>query len=367
MSQPGQKQRGPRIAVWIIGGLCLTAGVWAWQSTGRNSAEPVAVSHQPRLRVHALGRLEPAGTVLELAAESGNDGAVVAELLVREGDDVETGAVLAVLDNRVRRTAALAEAQARLASADARLLQTKAGARAGDIEAQTAAVHLADEQTKVAKRELERARELHQRKAMTDELLDVKKWEYDRLLLEHRRTSGLLDSIREIRVTDVLVAEKDIATARATVARAEAELMSSELRATAAGRILKIHTHPGERIGDRGVIEMGDVQHMQAVAEVFEADVSLLDIGMSAEVLVDGSGDRIHGIVREIGNLVARNIVLTNDPVSDTDARVVEVRIQLDAEQIHKVTRLSNARVEVFIDLARQDVESSQVTDRGPR
>ena len=332
-----------------------------------DSGQPVATTQPPRLRVHALGRLEPAGTLLQLAAESGNEGAVVAELLVREGDDVAAGAVLAVLDNHARRTAALAEAQARLDSSDAKLLQTQAGAKSGDIAAQQAAVHLADEQAKVAKRELERARELHERKVLTDELLDVKQWEYDRLLLEHRRTSGLLESISEIRATDVLVARKDIATARASVARAEADLKSSELRATSAGRILKIHTHPGERIGDRGVIEMGDVEHMQAVAEVFEADVALLDIGMPAEVLVDGSGDRIHGTVREIGNLVARKIVLTNDPVSDTDARVVEVRIQLDAEQIHNVVRLSNARVEVFIDLTKQDTESSQVTDRGPR
>ena len=367
MSQPGQKQLGPRIAVWIVCGLCLTAVVWIWQNFGRDSGQPMATLQPPRSKVHALGRLEPAGTVLQLAAESGNEGAVVAELFIREGDDVDAGAVLAVLDNHVRRKAALAEAQAKLESAEARLQQTKAGAKAGDIEAQQAAVHLADEQAKVAKRDLERAQELHQKKAMDDERLDLKKWEYERMLLEHRRTSGLLESIREIRATDVLVAEKEIATARATVARAAADLKSSELRATAAGRILKIHTHPGERIGDRGVIEMGDVQHMQAVAEVFEADIALLDIGMPAEVLVDGSGDRIQGTVREIGNLVARKIVLTNDPVSDTDARVVEVRIQLDAAQLHKVARLSNARIEVFIDLARQDMESSQVTDRGPR
>jgi len=367
MSQPGQNQREPRIAVWIICGLCLTAGVWIWQNFGRDSGQPVAALQPPRSRVHALGRLEPAGTVLQLAAESGNEGAVVAELLIREGDDVEAGAVLAVLDNHLRRTAALNEAQAKLESAEAKLQQTKAGAKAGDIEAQQAAVNLTDEQAKVAKRDLERARELHQKKALEDERLDVKKWEYERLLLEHRRASGLLESIREIRATDVVVAEKEIAIARAAVARAEADLKSSELRAAAAGRILKIHTHPGERIGDRGVIEMGDVQHMQAVAEVFEADIALLDIGMPAEVLMDGSGDRIQGTIREIGNLVARKIVLTNDPVSDTDARVVEVRIQLDAAQLHKVARLSNARVEVFIDLTRQDVESSQITDRGPR
>jgi HlyD family secretion protein len=47
---------------------------------------------------------------------------------------------------------------------------------------------------------------------------------------------------------------------------------------------------------------------------------------------------------------VARKIVLTNDPVSDTDARVVEVRIDLEPESARRVERLSNARVEVFIE-----------------
>jgi HlyD family secretion protein len=100
------------------------------------------------------------------------------------------------------------------------------------------------------------------------------------------------------------------------------------------------------------VLELGDVREMQAVAEVFEADVSLLREGLSAEVVVDGSGDRLTGRVVEIGHLVARKVVLTNDPVSDTDARVVEVRVSLDAESSARVARLSNARVEVKISLA---------------
>jgi hypothetical protein len=52
--------------------------------------------------------------------------------------------------------------------------------------------------------------------------------------------------------------------------------------------------------------------------------------------------------------------VLTNDPVSDTDARVVEVRIDLNSDQIESVTRLSNARVEITILL---DIADSQSTD----
>jgi HlyD family secretion protein len=66
---------------------------------------------------------------------------------------------------------------------------------------------------------------------------------------------------------------------------------------------------------------------------------------------MDGSGSRLSGVVVDVGQMVARKIVLTNDPVSDTDARVVEVRIALDAQWSQQVARLSNARIEAFIQL----------------
>jgi len=75
---------------------------------------------------------------------------------------------------------------------------------------------------------------------------------------------------------------------------------------------------------------------------------------------VDASDERLAGQVAEIGHLVARKIVLTNDPVSDTDARVVEVRINLDQEHIARVARLSNARVEVSIRLGYPDAHSTR-------
>lgn len=62
-------------------------------------------------------------------------------------------------------------------------------------------------------------------------------------------------------------------------------------------------------------------------------------------------------------NLVARKVVLTNDPVSDTDARIVEVRIQLDPEHLEYVARLSNSRVEVGIRLMESKaIQKTNVT-----
>ena len=334
--------------------LAVVAGLWlrSRYASVEQAAVPALPAIADRVAVHALGRLEPASRILELSPESGNEGATIRELLVREGQDVEAGAVLAILDNDVRREASVAEARAALKAAEAKLAQVQAGAKSGDIAAQEAALALTRQQTTVARRELDRARELHQRKALSVDDLENKQWELDRLVIEQQRASGQLDSLREIRETDVQAATAEVTRAQAALESAETLLAASRIHAPVAGRILRIHARPGERLGTDGVLELGDVREMQAVAEVFEADVSLLREGLSAEVVVDGSGDRLTGRVVEIGHLVARKVVLTNDPVSDTDARVVEVRVSLDAESSAKVARLSNARVEVKISLA---------------
>lgn len=367
MSVPKEGIR--QIFVWIFAAITmigLVIGI-AYQQSEKSKAALTAAALKvapKRTHVYALGRLEPAGTILQLVPRSGNEGAIVERLLVNEGDDVEAGATLAMLDNHARRLAALNESQARLETAKSQLIKIKAGAKSGDIDAQAAAVALVEVQSKVADRELARMKELQKRNAATIEQIDLKQLEFDRLQLEARRTVAQLASLREIRDVDILVAEKEILSADATVAKAEADVEASRILAPAAGRVLRIHAHPGERIGDAGVFEFGNVLQMQVVAEVFEADVAMLRVGMAAEVKIDASEEKLTGQIVQIGNLVARKVVLTNDPVSDTDARIVEVRIQLDPEHLDYVSRLSNARVEVSIRLLEMNGNSNRQSDK---
>lgn len=355
------KNRRRRLVLGIIGLVVVLggiAGASAVHQLNLKSASKTDVARdvtrsRPK-NVHALGRLEPTGTVLKISPQSGNDGTRVERLLVREGDDIEAGAVVAILDNERLRQASLAEAEARLGLAQSRLEQILAGAKPGDIAAQQLSVELQAEQKKVAERELNRARDLHTKNVVTREELDNKQWLLDKVTLEHRRAQELLKSVKEVRDIDVRVAERDVAAAAAAVRRAQVDLESSEVRSPAAGRILKIHTYEGERIDNEGLLELGDVRHMQAVAEVFETDVAHLRPGLKAVVKVDCLAEALAGEVAEVGHRVGRKVVLTNDPVSDTDARVVEVRIRLSPADVERVIRLSNARVEVSIEVSDQ-------------
>jgi HlyD family secretion protein len=90
--------------------------------------------------ITALGRLEPQGGVLKVAAPSSGQGgsARVARLMVKEGDRVKQGQPLAILDSYERLRAEALQAQAQVREAEAKVAKVKAGAKTGDIGSQIA-------------------------------------------------------------------------------------------------------------------------------------------------------------------------------------------------------------------------------------
>ncbi|WP_413171660.1 ABC exporter membrane fusion protein [Anabaena azotica] len=90
--------------------------------------------------VTALGRLEPKGKVIKLSAPTSSQGSRVEQLLVKEGDQVKAGQVIAILDNRPRLQAAYQEAQAAVRIAQVNLDKVQAGAKIGEIKAQKAEI-----------------------------------------------------------------------------------------------------------------------------------------------------------------------------------------------------------------------------------
>jgi HlyD family secretion protein len=98
-------------------------------------------SIQPVVKtVTAMGRLEPKGEVAKLSAATANEGNRVDKLLVKEGDGVKAGQIIAIMDSRDRLQASLVEAQKQVQVASSRLAQVKAGAKQGEIKARQATV-----------------------------------------------------------------------------------------------------------------------------------------------------------------------------------------------------------------------------------
>lgn len=347
-----------RIALLVV--LVIVAATAIGWGLTRELAKPEPQKTEVRrTHVSALGRLEPASRVLRVAVPSGNEGSCLAELFVEEGQDVAQGQLLATMDTHDRRAASVAEAQAQLAAARARLKQIEAGSKQGDINAAVAAVEIAARELEASERDLRRAEELHSRKAISVAERDDARVSYARAQQDHLRAQAQLESVREVRPVDVDVQRAEVELAAAALALAEQNLEATKVHAPVSGRVLKIHARSGETVDADGILELGQVEHMQAVAEVFEGDVPRIAVGQRATIRIDTTGQEFPGQVVEIGHIVGRKVVLTNDPVSDTDARVVEVRIDLAEDRPESVARMSRARVLVEISLAEPPAESS--------
>ncbi len=299
--------------------------------------------------IGALGRIEPKSKVLHINAPSVLEPALIEQLLVDVGDPVETGQPLALLDSHRREVADVASALAALNLAKMNLARVLAGAKAGDIVAQQALVDQTQARLSLAQKKLERAEKLAQNKAVSADDLDMARTELEteeRALRQHEAT---LTALKEIRTVDVDYAQAQIEQSEAALERAEADVAVTTINSPIDGVVLKINTRIGERVGSDGLLELGDTSEMDVVAEVHETDIIRVELGQLAKVKFRNLDETLHGHVIEVGHLVGRMDVLSNDPVDDTDARVVEVRIRLDKPSSTIVARMSYARVEVVI------------------
>ncbi len=128
----------------ILGGAIgiTLAGVGLYQVFGnqvlhRKPAAPEQPIALPEIKtVTALGKIEPQGKVIKLSAPASNQGSRVEKLLVAEGETVQTGQVIAVLDNSEKLKAAQVKAQEAVKVSQANLAKVQAGAKTGEINAQ---------------------------------------------------------------------------------------------------------------------------------------------------------------------------------------------------------------------------------------
>jgi HlyD family secretion protein len=174
-----------------------------------------------------------------------------------------------------------------------------------------------------------------------------------------------LDQLRRQTDLDQRENEIQIRLAKATLERAKAgipvaslasQLVLAEQRvhdatitAPIGGTVLNVMAHPGELVGgDRPIVTMGDTSRMRAVAEVYETDIGRVRLGQSATVTSRVLDRPVTGKVVEIGRMIFKNDVLNVDPAARADARVVEVRIELDDPA--RVAALTNLTVDVRIN-----------------
>ncbi|MEQ8959438.1 MAG: biotin/lipoyl-binding protein, partial [Coleofasciculus sp. C2-GNP5-27] len=128
------------VGVAILGLAGTGWGVWQFRAAQMREAQTDVLVVPEIQTVTALGRLEPAGEMINLTASTSTQQSRIEELLVEEGDRVQAGEVIAILDNRDRLQASLQKAEKQVRVAQAKLAQVQAGAKAGELQAQGAEI-----------------------------------------------------------------------------------------------------------------------------------------------------------------------------------------------------------------------------------
>jgi HlyD family secretion protein len=162
---------------------------------------------------------------------------------------------------------------------------------------------------------------------------------------------GLLSKISEVRPVDVQTAQAKVNQTMAAAKRVEAELAQATVRSPIDGQILDIFAKPGEVVKDNGLVNLGQTDRMQVVAEVDQGDIQKIRIGQSVMITGEAFAGELRGRVRDLGLEVSRQSTFSNQPGENLDRRVVKVRIQIDPKDSQKVASLTNLQVQVAIQL----------------
>jgi HlyD family secretion protein len=316
------------------------AGVVEDAAAAPESAAPLGIA--------CLGHIEAEGDAVMVGARSlSGQPSIVAELRVKEGDHVQVGQEIAVLNSKDQFESVIRQAEANLKVSESRLAQVRSGAKTAEVSAQEAEIARLEAELQAAQTVYRRTETLHGQGAATGVGLDAARVPLQTLPKAIIQAKERLRALSEIRTVDVAVAEAEVEAAAAAVKRAQAEFAAAYVRSPYKGRILKIHAWRGEEVGPSGVVEIVRTDRMYVIAEVVESDIPRVKVGQRAEITGDSLTGKLHGAVTEIGSTVGGNSVRNTNPVTNSDKRIVEVKVLLDDSKA--VENLLHARVHVII------------------
>ncbi len=296
----------------------------------------------------ALGKLVPEGGVSTIALPFGAGDARISELHASIGQWASKGSVLATLDNRASLETSVQAAEAEVAVSEASLAQVQRSIEASRVENE-AQLQRSITNADLARADLKRTRSLFERKVVTQAELDRAKATADTAeqdVVHKRATLKRYNNIDDMAQADVALAKRKLQSAQIALVTAQVNLEKSVVRAPFDGVILDVLVQPGERpSATTGIIEFGNTQRMTAELEVYQNQVGRLQIGDNVLLKAEALSKPLNGVLSEVGVLVGRQNVMSDDPAANTDARVVKAIVQLDENSSEIAASFTNLEV----------------------
>ena len=313
---------------WIGAGLLALVLAGAGVSLRQHQQEQQHRAQPLPRRIAALGRVEPLDRVVKLAVPASLSNDAMARLLVQQGDTVQQGQVLAILSSQES-----LERDVRAATAAVEVARRK-------LTAQDSVIARYRAELVQAEVELQRYSRLYDQGATSAEMRDR------RITIESTTRAKLDQALRD---RDTLRAELE--EQQASLARNRSERDKAIIRAPFSGTVFRLNAYPGDKVGDDGILELGDSSRMGVIAEVYQTDRPGISLGQRAVISADGfPGKRMEGRVVDIARQVSRQSVFSGEAGENLDRRVIEVKIGLPPKAAAIASAMNDLQVNVLFD-----------------
>ncbi len=288
----------------------------------KKEEQPLAQQKPETDLVVALGRVEPADRLIPVGIEQGG---VIEQVMIRQGDTVKKGQTILVL-NRDLAQARLSQSAASLQSAKAMVAEAESRLTLSTVKKEKAQI-LFDRSTKML-----------QSNAVTRQENDNLRADLQAAIEEEKTNRAALAT-----------AISKVKEAEASVAFHEAELERMELKSPADGLILDFDLRPGQSVAAGGsLFELAPSGRLSVLCEADELFASRLKLGQKAIVRTQGLQDTLAmGVVTEAAPFLKKKSIFSEDSQNMEDRRVREIRILLN----EGADLLLNARVEVLVQI----------------
>jgi HlyD family secretion protein len=291
--------------------------------------------------VTASGEITPR-TYTNLGA---NAQGLITDLLVKEGDRVRKGQILARIES-VQANADVQAQKATVASAEADSASSEAGLNVQDdtIRTQQATIDRTKSDLELAKVNFDRYDQLFKAGVAPKSDYDQRKSTYESQVAGLREAELRLAQLKSQRaqtLAQITSSQRRIAQAQAGLTRVADILAKHDVISPLDGIVTNLPVRLGETVvpgiqnsAASAVMTIADMSLITAEVKVDETDIVNLEIGQKADVTIDAVPDRIFsGHVIEIGNtaiLRSSGQVASSSATSSTEAKDFKVVVALD-------------------------------------
>ncbi|HTE79323.1 MAG TPA: efflux RND transporter periplasmic adaptor subunit [Reyranella sp.] len=260
----------------------------------------------------------PAGTAVIAGDPTG--GGVLQELRITDGQKVKRDEVIAVLSNYSRADVTVRTTESELEKAKRQREAMVSGYRTAEIAMQEVVVRSAAEELKLKNLEV----------ARSGKPPEMKQLELNISQQSLEREQAKLRVMKETLATDLAQIDTDINITAAKLDNARTSREQALVRSSLDGVVVQIYTRQAERISGNGIAKIVDMSQLRVLADVDELHLGRVATGGKVEVTFRGSPTVYRGKISRIAPTVKRMQRIEPDGGSSTDARVVQVEIELD-------------------------------------